>query len=227
MVMTRFIKYRISNIFMLNKTDKAQGEIFGIALFFVIIILAIIIFSKFSVVNSDDEDNFKGGKYKIMAEGSINTILSMETGCVVERGKSTLKDLMLYCLENSYGSSDIDITCDSGTEHACEYSKALINETLYNAFNSTTSKGLGMIPFEFKMDIPANQESKFANNSFSNIRGFTFTQNRKPTTIPMILDQEQAGRKLRANGYNLVSSGLISWATAQRPIEMELQIYYR
>jgi len=193
---------------------KAQGEIFGMALFFVILVIGILVFGKMTALkDSQKGDELQTGKYKIMAEGTINTIISMDTGCVIERDKSSVKDLILFCIENSFYNDDVSIDCGGsiGTIPACKTARNMINDSLWKAFNST--KGFGTIPFIFEMDIPANPDSQFSNKTFKN----TGIDN----------DKEKVKLFLRRNGYKKAPSGLITWATADRPIQMELFLYYK
>lgn len=193
---------------------KSQGEIFGIALLFVVIIIGIIVYSQIKNIKSSDETNLQQqGEYKILAESSLNALLKSSTGCEVERGRDSLKDLINYCLENEYSGIDPEIECDGVTEPACQYVKDYLNESLMIIFNS--SKGVAIIPYEVNLDIPANNLSLMANQKFTNLGTFKH----KDTILT-----EDNRRRL---GYKRAPSGLISWATAQRAIEFELYLYYR
>lgn len=195
---------------------KSQGEIFGIALLFVVILIGFIVYAKIqSVSDLNDVDLQKQGEYKILAEGSLNTLLKVSTGCMVERNKDSIKDLINFCLENEYSGSDVDIECESpiGTVPACEYALDFLNESLYLIFNSTV--GVGVIPFELIVDIPANKRSLLFNKSRTNFGQIKY----KGVEV-----NESSWRKLE---YKRESSGLISWRTAQRDVEFELYLYHR
>ena len=193
---------------------RSQGEIFGLALMFVVIIIGIIVYAKIKAINGLDEENIKvEGEYKILAEGTLNTVLKVSTDCYVERNKDSLKDLINFCLANEYSGMDAQITCDGDTKDSCGYAKKILNDTMYKLFNS--SEGIGNIPFELKMDIPANNETLLSNITFTNFGDFKYKG--------QIINNSNR-KKFR---YKRAPSGLISWPTAQRAIEFELYLYYR
>jgi hypothetical protein len=193
---------------------KSQGEIFGIALLFVVILIGVIVYAKVkSVSDLNDVDLQAQGEYKILAEGTLNTLLKTSTGCTVERDKDSVRDLINYCLENEYSGEDVPIDCDTGEVMACSRVLNFMNESLYLVFNS--SKGIGYIPFELRLDVPANSRSIFFNESRTNLGDFYY----RGTQV-----NDSTRRKL---GYKRESSGLISWRTAQRDVELELYLYYR
>jgi len=193
---------------------RSQGEIFGLALMFVVIIIGIIVYAKIKAINGVDETNTKiEGEYKILAEGTLNTILKVSTECYVERNKDSVKDLINFCLANEYSGIDAEITCNGVSRQSCDYAKEILNNTVYKLFNS--SEGIGNIPFELKIDIPANEETLLSNVTFTNFNDFEY----KGQTI-----NQSNRRKFR---YKRAPSGLITWPTAHRAIEFELYLYYR
>jgi len=195
-------------------SKRSQGEIFGIALMFVVIIIGVLVYGKYAMLDgNDDVDILQEGEYKILAEGALNTILKMDIGCEVERGRDSVKDLINFCLENEYSGIDPEVKCEDGRFLSCEHAVNILNDTLFEVFNST--KGIGMIPFELSLDIPANSRSLLFNQSFTNFGSFKLG-NRVVTSDNY--------RKL---GYKRAPSGLISWSSSQRGVEFELYLYYR
>lgn len=193
---------------------RSQGEIFGLALMFVVIIIGIIVYGQIkSVSNLESEDPQVEGEYKILAEGSLNTILEVSTGCYVERNKDAVKDLVNYCLENEYAGVDPGITCDSGNVYACSEVIRILNNTMFTLFNS--SEGIGIIPFELYMDVPANNNTLLSNYKFTNFGSFEYKGK--------IVNESNR----RRFAYKRAPSGLISWSTSQRAIDFELYLYYR
>lgn len=194
---------------------RSQGEIFGLALMFVVIIIGIIVYGKISALSDlENEDLQVEGEYKILSEGSLNTILKVSTGCYVERDKDSVKDLINFCLENEYAGEDPYISCENNYEYkACEKVNIILNETLFKLFNS--SDGVGNIPFKLTMDVPANSETLLSNKTFTNFGQFNYKNK--------ILTEDNR----RKYAFKRAPSGLISWSTAQRAIEFELYLYYR
>lgn len=198
------------------KIKRAQGEIFGIALMFVVIIIGVIVYGQIKALNNTSSSDLQQeAEYKILAEGTLNTVLSMSTSCEVERNRDSLKDLINYCLENEYSGVDPYVECNDGYEGpACAHAVEILNETTFALFNSSDAK-IGEIPFELKVDLPANKNSILSNVTLTNFGQFKY----KNQTI----DYEN----YRKIGYKRAPSGLITWSTAQRNIEFEFYMYYR
>jgi hypothetical protein len=203
----------------MKKKSKSQGEIFGVALLFVIIIIGFIVFTQIKATKDfDNHDPKQEGKYEILAKGTLNTILKTSTGCYVERHSDSIKDLINYCLENDNYYADIDpeIQCGSETYNACEHAITLINYTLRNLYNDSDSPvSLGNIPYKMHMDLPSNQNTYLSNKTFTNLCDFEYKGNQ-------ICEED-----LSKYGYKRVPSGLISFPTSDRNIKFELFLYYR
>lgn len=194
---------------------KSQGEIFGIALMFVVIIIGIIVYSQVKVLNPNrDADLQSEGEYKILAEGTLNTLLDASTGCYVEQGRDSVMDLVNYCLEFSFSKSDPEFICDNpiGEVKACSHFLSILNNNLNKLFNS---EKLGPIPFELKVEVPQNPNSVLNNRSITNFGNITLLQ--KNITLD----------NYRKEGYKRAPSGLKTWATAQRNVNFELYLYYK
>ena len=198
-----------------NSKKKSQGEIFGIALLFVIIIIGVIIYGKIKMINDTSKiDLLQEGEYKILSEGALSAVLKMSVGCEVERGRDSVKDLINFCLENEYAGIDPSIECENGEEKfACAYVVDILNNTMKLVFNS--SEGVAMIPYELKLDIPSNQRALLANKTFTNFGSYKYRGE--------VIDYDNR----RRFGFKRAPSGLISWASSQRSVEFELYLYYK
>lgn len=203
---------------MIKKRKLSQGEIFGVALLFVVIIIGFLVYVKIKSVSGFENENLKQeGQYKILAEGTLNTLMKGSTGCFVEHNRDSLKDVINFCLENDvYPSYDPEIECDDGFHDACAYAIQLINESLFYLYNNTeSSKGLANVPFEMHMDLPSNQNTFLSNKTFTNFDHFMYRN--------VVINESNRMRY----GYKRAPSGLISWSTSDRNIQLELYLYYR
>jgi len=193
---------------------KSQGEIFGIALMFVVIIFGIIIYAKVVALNPDSQkDLVKESKYKILAEGTLNTILKQSTGCYAERNKDSLIDLINYCLYNHNGEfARVDISCDTGIQDACTYPIKILNDSLINLYNNSNNY---MIPFYLTIYLDDYSKTSLSNVNITNFGDIKYKEN---------LIMKDNYRKL---GFSKAPSGLISVPTSYRNIDFELALYYR
>ena len=78
------------------------------------------------------------------------------------------------------------------------------------------NSNLGLIPFNLKIDIPAEPSLMLANLSLKYYQNFTYRG-------------RVIGSKynLTKNKFKKVNSGLRTWPTAKGNVEVELEIYYR
>lgn len=197
---------------------KSQGEIFGIALLFVVIIVGILVYSQIKALNPDRGDSYqREAEYEILAERTLNTMLSMSTGCYVERGRDSVKDLVNFCLDYTYSGNDPTMDCfDNGEEiKVCQYTLDIINTTLLSLFNKSQDSFIGEIPYQMSIYVPHNMNTKLSNVSFTNFGQISYRND--------ILDTNS----YRKFGFKRATSGLITWATSQRNVEFELYLYYR
>jgi len=197
-----------------SKNLRSQGEIFGIALMFVIIIVGFVIYSQVKALNPNNEINLETEKrYQTLAEGTLNTLLKTSTSCYIEKGKDTIKDLINFCLEVSSVGGDPEFTCDAKTTiQACSYSIEFLNDTLNTLFNKN---GIGEIPFYMRIDVPDNPDSLLSNITLTNFNNITY-KNKIVTE-----------NNYHSLGFKRAPSGLRTWATSQRNIRLELYLYYK
>jgi hypothetical protein len=208
--------------------SKSQGEIFGIALMFVIIIIGIIVYVQIKALQPERTQDLQNqGEYERLAEGSLDSVLELSTGCYIQRGSDSIRDLMNYCLAYSFNGDDPEIECfdvrSKDMHKACAYSKELLEKNLDVIFSSN---GVGKIPYQLNIEVPANQDSllnlptpitniEADNSQTQDIEGF------KVRDTPLTKDN------YRELGYKKAPSGLKTWSSAQSNVNMELYLYYR
>jgi hypothetical protein len=199
---------------MKNK-KKSQGEIFGIALLFVVIIIGFIVYSQIRTSdNSNPEIEFKT---KLLASSTLSSLLKVSTGCYIERSDDSLQTLISQCIyDKTFRSIGNPMyKCENGiSKNICDYSKQIINETLTNLFNNSNLK-LGPIPYSLTSFIEKTPRAEFGNLEFTNFGSLNIS-NRIITKLNY--------KKFK---YNRVSSGPIIWNTLAGDIEFELFLYYR
>jgi len=215
--MTKFYKFSLLLIVMYNKKMKSQGEIFGIALMFVVIIIGIIIYGQIKVLNPNNENDLKtDGKYSILAEGSLNSILKMSTGCEIERNKDRVLDLVNFCIENSYSSdNDPEVYCSDGISYpSCSHVLEILNSSLYGFFNSSL---IGPMLFKLRIELPA-EKNNILNTNLSNFGSFEYNGK--------IVNETGKNSYIKLK-FKKAPSGIRSLDTAKREITFNLALYYQ
>ncbi len=201
---------------MISFKKKSQGEIFGVALFFILIVMGILIYSKFATNVDDSQLNEKQKIYEILATNGIISIMKSSTGCFVERGQDSVEKLIDYCLEETFFSGNkAIIKCSDNIERdACIHSKEIINNSLNSLFN-TEVHGLGPIPFYLTIQVPKKTNSPFYDINITNFGEIKY----KNLTITL--------NNYRQNSFFKANSGPYPWISPQGEIEVELYLYYR
>lgn len=195
-------------------SNKSQGEIFGIALMFVIIIVGILIYGQVkSVIDVGDEDNSQKYRYEVLADGIMNTLLKMSTGCDAYKNQDKLEDLISYC-EYKWGGDDPEITCENlpNPVGSCKRTIDILNESLRNLLNS--SDAIGPIPYKLVIFAPSSSSSHL-NVNITNLGSFEYRGT--------LIDESNYLR----NGFKRVSSGPRKVQTSKRNVDFELFLYYR
>jgi hypothetical protein len=212
-----------SNWFNSKFNINGQGEIFGIALMFVVVIIGIIIFSQIKAISPDkDEQINTKTKYEILAQSSLETILKTSSGCNVDggSGEDTVQDLINVCLARSYGTNDVDAMCDIDGDgfddsiEICKHSTDLLNDALYNVFNGSDAL-IANIPFLLEIDLDSDTQTVLTTKNITNFGDFVYRGDIINLT------------NYRKYNFNKASSDLKPWATAQRDIKVVLALYYR
>lgn len=205
---------------------KAQGEIFGIALLFVVIILGIVLFSKMGLLEGE-QDPIQDKTYQILAQSSLDMMLKTSTGCEIERGQDEILDLIMFCIGHSYRPT---LTCEDGRViNICDESKFLLNESLSIYFHNVTNHSFG--PILYYLDIWSPDAL-----SHQEYESLNFTNAYLGTGIPSTSGDYYSyrntfpvpGERLSApTGFSKVSSGVFSYQSANRELNFELLLYYR
>ena len=201
---------------------KAQGEIFGVALFFVVIIVGIIIYANISALQPDmEEDSFKSKQYEILSSDALNGLKKMSTSCQIEQDKDSLEDLIRYCFSYASGSEDDPViecqSSDGGTEtrRACEHSFELLNKSLHNLFDANTSEAIvAPIPFSLELSNPDFEHEQWHNRTITNVGEFGLS-----------LEREDDNFYLRQN-YQRKNAGFDVITTGRRDVELNFNVYY-
>jgi len=198
------------------KLKKSQGEIFGVALMFVIIILGIVIYGKYSALDPNNHKNpLLEKRYKILSESTLNTILKKSTNCYPERNKDSVTDLIKFCVENSIGNNQPSISCEGSVgfqANSCDYAIEVLNQTLINLYNNSNNKF--HIPYVLNIYLEENISSPLRSVTISNFGSvklanqlITFSNHRKLV--------------------NKAPSGLYSIPSSKRQIKFDFSLYYK
>jgi len=201
---------------------KSQGEIFGIALLFVIIILGLIIYSQFAALDDYTEDeDLTRQQYNTLALNTRDAIMDMSTGCSggrIHGGDDTLADLARVCVtRSSTAHSDPEIECEidgsNQTVGSCSHFKNLLNSTLYNLFNNSNTTE---IPFELHGELDLyGGDHKLDNLTVSNLGELEVGG--------QTVDEDnyiQQGFRRSTSGYTAIGAGV-------EDFHIELFVYYR
>ena len=212
------------------KSFKTQGEIFGVALMFVLIVLGLIIYSQVKSLDPQREElSQQEEEYKILAQTTLNTLMKSSSGCVTRGDEDSVKNLINLCIDNSHNNGDTNVQCDNGPKMACEYAKELIKEKLDRFFNTTKSSStpsdeinplIGEIPFYISFELPEEQ-------SFTLLHGFNYSNHKTFHKNAEELSFEDSEKELRKLGYKRAPSGLYTWATSKRELNINLYLHYK
>lgn len=200
------------NIFL-----KGQGEIFGIALMFVVIVIGIVIYGQIDALSPDRDAELEAKfKYEILAQSSLETILKTSSECNIDGGSGddTIQDLINVCLARSYGSSDVSADCDGTPILICSYAVELLNNSLYKVFNGDDAL-VANVPFFLEIDLESNSPTPLNSVNITNFGDFVYNGDIVTSS------------NYRKKGFKKASSDLKPWATAQRDIKVVLGLYYR
>ena len=210
------------------KSFKSQGEIFGVALMFVLIVLGLIIYSQVKSLDPQREElSQQEEEYKILAQTTLNTLMKSSSGCVTRGDEDSIKNLINLCIDNSYRNTDTDVQCDTGEEMACKHAKFLISSKLNRFFNTTQNSSgdeikplIGEIPFYISFELPDKKD-------FTLIHGFNYSNHKTFYENTSELSFEDSEKELRKLGYKRAPSGLYTWATSKREFNINLYLHYK
>lgn len=195
----------------------SQGEIFGIMLFFVLIIIGFLLYSQFKIVySSEEQDIILENEYKILVESTMQQIKNTQIQCFKDTQISTI-DLLDYCVENtgiSFSEYEIDCSPQPYIIETCETLVNSINSSLHQLFNGSTPLH-SQKPFEFKI-LPSNSlKYSHLNVTLTNMHYFNLSTNSS--------DPNYYLRKK----YQKISSDFENIPTNQGKFELELSFYHK
>lgn len=220
----------------------AQGEIFGLALLFVLLIFGVIIYAQFKALDPEfNEDSLTTTKYKILSENTLSSLKRMSTPCSVQTGKNSLSDLMRYCMEFSRGPQyDPELQCDidgSGVQNVpiCSYSFNLLSNSIQELL-SNQGDGIGMFPFSLHIYNEHLEHEVWHERVITNINdsnyGFTDSSEFHPLLVSsqeisyISLNSSSPNHYLR-KGFNRVNAGKDELTSGRNSLELELNLYYK
>ena len=183
----------------MNFKKKSQAEIFGLAIFLVILIIGFLIYSKFSNDINEDDNELKN-QYNLLAASTNNILLKKKIICE-ELGEQhqTILDLTIYCSQYSSLNGE-----DTGDDCNCELLKDELNETLKQLFINNSI--FGNIPYEFEFSLTnENYDESLLNFKISNSN----------ETI------------LKRKGWNRVSGEPGTISTSQGDLIYEVFLWYK
>ena len=202
---------------MIKFNLKSQGEIFGVALLFVLILLGFLLYTQFK--DDTNYDSKKDDSYKILADTTLNSLLKTSSNCYIKRSLGLVEDLVYQCIYDSFlYNSNPYYSCGSSNKNICSHSKDLINKTLLNLYN-TSNFSIGPTPYELRVVINdysgSDNDFPFHNEIYTNFGSVTYLEN---------VITKANYRKYK---YKRVSSKPITFKTIAGDIEFELYLYYR
>lgn len=202
----------------MNKiTKKSQGEIFGIMIFFVLLVLGFFLYSQFKIVyTAEEQDIILENEYKILVDSTMQHIKNSKISCFNNDEISNI-DLLNYCVENtgiSFSTYTIDCSPQPYVIETCQTLLNNINASLHELFNGTSPLH-SQKPFEFKI-IP-NNDVKYShlNVTLSNLNSFNLSTN-----------SSNPNYYLRKR-YSKISSDFENIPTNQGKFEFELSFYHK
>ena len=201
-----------------NYTNKTQGEIFGVMIFFVLLILGFYFYSQFQAVYSVDEQNsILETESEILVESVMQHIKTAEIQCYSNRGLSGI-ELLQRCVDNTgiaFSEHNISCTAPSYEVEACQAFKNLINSSLYQLFNGTSSQNSLHSSRAFLFTIIPSDDVRYfhLNKSFNNLDSYNLS-----------LDSSDENYYLR-EGYSKISTDFQNIPTNQGRFEFELSFF--
>ncbi|MFT4244165.1 MAG: hypothetical protein ACMXYB_01775 [Candidatus Woesearchaeota archaeon] len=201
---------------------KSQGEIFGIMLFFVILILGFLLYSEFrNVFTVQQQDAILISENEIIAQSMIEHLKTLRIECY----NSRIMDgtgLLNLCVDNTdLIQKEISITCEKGNPplelKVCSTFLNLINTSLHSLFNGTSEQNPLHSPKAFALRVIPSNDIRYShlNVTMDNLQEFELSLN--PS------DENYYLRK----GYSRVSNEFQNIPTNQGRFEFELSFYYR
>lgn len=199
---------------------KSQGEIFGVMLFFVILILGFYLYSEFRAVYSiEEQDSILQSETEILVESVMQHLKTVEIECFRNRRLSGV-DLLNFCVDNTgLTESQYTISCTHPPNdvEVCQTFLNSFNHSLHQLFSGVGNQDPihGLRPFSFRI-IPSNDiRYPHLNKSFDNLEQFDLS-----------LNASDPNYYLRQR-FSRISSDFQNIPTNQGRFEFELFFYHR
>ena len=209
--------------------NKSQGEIFGIMLFFVIIIIGILISTQLKLFSTDREsDSFEKNRNNELAKGVLKTILDSNTNCNIDKRGNKLEDIIDYCIEyyKPNTNTDPEVTCEieknDGTtseeeKASCDLALTKITQSLKNIFKETNPPSppplLGERYYSLEIEVLDAEIKELENEQCKEL-------NHLPNS------PQECNKNYRLPGYNRASTSR-QIETSKETVEFRLFIYYK
>ena len=203
-------------------SSKSQGEIFGIMLFFVILILGFLLYSEFrSVFTIQQQDAILISENEIIAQSMIEHLKTLRIECYNSRVMDGTR-LLNLCVDNTdLIQKEFLITCEKGDPpielEVCSTFLDLMNSSLHSLFNGTSEQNPLHSPKAFTLRVIPSNEIRYShlNVTLDNLHEYELSLNSS--------DENYYLRR----GYSRVSSEFQNIPTNQGRFEFELSFYYR
>ncbi|MCH8519537.1 MAG: hypothetical protein LAT82_02175 [Nanoarchaeota archaeon] len=203
-------------------SSKSQGEIFGIMLFFVILVLGFFLYSEFrSVYTVQSQNEILISENEIIAQSMIEHLKTLRVDCYRTRTLDGVR-LLNLCVDNTgLTQRSHNITCESTSPsfelEVCSTFLNLMNSSLHLLFNGTTDNEPLHSPKAFTLRVIPSNDIRYShlNVTMDNLQEYDLSLN--------ISEENYYLRR----GYSRVSSEFQNIPTNQGRFEFELSFYYR
>lgn len=208
----------LNNKKLAANTTKSQGEIFGVMIFFVLLILGFYFYSQYQAVYSvEEQDSVFKAETEILVNSVMEQVKRTEIECFTNRGFSGV-DLLQSCVDNTGSAfSEYNISCTNPvhTIEVCEAFTNMINTSLYEFFNGTNGNPAIHSSRPFYLQIIPSSEIRYShlNKSFDNLEANNLSLNTSSDNYYL--------RK----GYSRISVDLQNIPTNQGKFEFELSFF--
>lgn len=205
-----------------NDSSKSQGEIFGIMLFFVILILGFFLYSEFRTVFSiQEQDAILISEGEIIAQSMIEHLKTLRIQCYEDRIVDGNRLLNLCVDHTGLTNREHNITCQihnpSVEIEVCSTFLNLMNSSLHILFNGTSDIEPLHSPKAFTLRVIPSNDIRYShlNVTIDNLHEYDLSLNRSEDNYYL------------RRGYSRVSSEFQNIPTNQGRFEFELSFYYK
>ena len=188
---------------------KSQAEIFGLALFFVILFLAIIIFSAVSSKKDTYLTYQKDLEFDLLGTNTLEALLQKDVNCEISRSNNNLRELLRICVRDP----DETLTCQSGQKNPCQYAKEILKNSASKLFEKSDAV-LVNVPYQLTLQLKEDKNHK-VNFNITNLKKYKYLNKTRITR-----------RNYRSYKFQRKTS-TSSIKTTKRQLNVFLEIFYR